>query len=84
MLTKAYVVGTDWGAAAAWHLSLLRPDRVKGIVALSVPFTPRFTNVRPLESMKLKYGDDFYVCQFQVITLIYSFLDRKKKKEKRN
>ncbi|XP_057806863.1 uncharacterized protein LOC131021622 [Salvia miltiorrhiza] len=62
---QAYVVGTDWGAVAAWYLSLLRPDRVKGIVALSVPFAPRFTNIKPLESMKQMFGDDFYFCQFQ-------------------
>ncbi|XP_042038074.1 epoxide hydrolase A-like [Salvia splendens] len=62
---QAYVVGTDWGAAAAWHMSLLRADRVKGTVALSVPFTPRFARAKPLESMKQKYGDGFYVCQFQ-------------------
>nr|CAN65368.1 hypothetical protein VITISV_021974 [Vitis vinifera] len=28
---KVVVVGADWGAVAAWHLSLFRPDRVKGL-----------------------------------------------------
>ncbi|KAG6401210.1 hypothetical protein SASPL_138059 [Salvia splendens] len=62
---KAYVVGTDWGAVAAWHLALLRPDRVRGIVALTVLFAPRFTDVKPLQSMRQMFGDDFYICQFQ-------------------
>jgi pimeloyl-ACP methyl ester carboxylesterase len=38
---KAVVVGHDWGAPCAWHAALLRPDRVAGVVGLSVPFRPR-------------------------------------------
>ncbi len=33
---RANVVGHDWGAAAAWGLAALRPDRVERLVALSV------------------------------------------------
>ncbi|KAG8391017.1 hypothetical protein BUALT_Bualt01G0144300 [Buddleja alternifolia] len=65
MLGKAFVVGIDWGALVAWYLSLLRPDRVKEMVALCVPFTPRFTNVKPIESFRKMFRDDNYVCQFQ-------------------
>ncbi|KVI02881.1 Alpha/beta hydrolase fold-1 [Cynara cardunculus var. scolymus] len=32
---QVFVVGHDWGATAAWHLSLFRPDKVKGMVAIS-------------------------------------------------
>ncbi|KAK4430673.1 Epoxide hydrolase A [Sesamum alatum] len=62
---QALVVGIDWGALAAWYFSLLRPDRVKGIIALDVPFQPRFTSIKPLDSFKQMFGDDFYICQFQ-------------------
>ncbi|KAL0395529.1 UNVERIFIED_CONTAM: Epoxide hydrolase A [Sesamum calycinum] len=62
---QALVVGIDWGALAAWYLSLLRPDRVKGIVALDVPFAPRFASIKPLDSFKQMFGDGFYICQFQ-------------------
>ncbi|PIN16629.1 Soluble epoxide hydrolase [Handroanthus impetiginosus] len=62
---KAFVVGADWGGCAAWYLSLMRPDRVKGIIALCVPFMPRFTTIKPLESFHQMFGDDYYVCQFQ-------------------
>ncbi|CDP01962.1 unnamed protein product [Coffea canephora] len=62
---QAFVVGIDWGAAAAWQLSLLRPNRVRGIVALSVPFTPRFSTIKTTDSFKQMFGDNFYVCQFQ-------------------
>uniref|UniRef100_A0A5B6YSN7 soluble epoxide hydrolase n=2 Tax=Davidia involucrata TaxID=16924 RepID=A0A5B6YSN7_DAVIN len=62
---QAFVVGSDWGAVAAWHLSLFRPDRVKGLVCLSVPFAPRFPNIKPVESYKQMFGDGFYISQFQ-------------------
>ncbi|KAF5463074.1 hypothetical protein F2P56_019019 [Juglans regia] len=38
---QAFVVGHDWGANVGWHLSLLRPDRVKGLVTLSAPYFNR-------------------------------------------
>ncbi|KAK6129575.1 hypothetical protein DH2020_036676 [Rehmannia glutinosa] len=62
---QAFVVGIDWGALAAWNLSLLRPDRVKGIIALTVPFMPRSPSIKPVESFKQMFGDNNYVCQFQ-------------------
>ncbi|XP_021714592.1 uncharacterized protein LOC110682548 [Chenopodium quinoa] len=62
---KAFVAGTDWGAEAAWHLSLFRPDRVKGVVCLSVPFFLRDPNNKPTDFFRRIFGDDFYVCQFQ-------------------
>jgi len=37
----AVVVGHDWGAQVAWHAALLRPDRVRAVIALSVPYVPR-------------------------------------------
>ena len=38
---QAVVVGHDWGAPVAWNTALLRPDRVRGVVGLSVPYCPR-------------------------------------------
>ena len=37
---KAVIVGHDWGAPVAWQAALLRPDRFRGVVDLSVPFLP--------------------------------------------
>jgi pimeloyl-ACP methyl ester carboxylesterase len=34
---QAVVVGNDWGATVAWQAALLRPDRFRAVVALSVP-----------------------------------------------
>ena len=37
---QAVVVGHDWGAPAAWHAALLRPDVFRAVAGLSVPFSP--------------------------------------------
>ena len=61
---RAIVVGHDWGAPVAWHTALLRPDRVAGVVGLSVPFTPRMP-VSPMANWRRAYGDRFYQVYFQ-------------------
>ncbi|KAK2989320.1 hypothetical protein RJ640_014779, partial [Escallonia rubra] len=64
---KVFVVGHDWGAIIAWHLCLYRPDRVKALVNLSVPFFPRNPGKKMVEGIRAAYGDDHYICRFQVI-----------------
>src|SRR4051812_26565893 len=41
-IEKAHVVGHDWGAAVAWALASLVPDRVERLAALSVGFPTSF------------------------------------------
>ncbi|XP_056163685.1 uncharacterized protein LOC115689403 isoform X2 [Syzygium oleosum] len=62
---KAFVVGHDWGAMMAWYLCLLRPDRVKALVNLSVPWMPRNPGRKPLDGYRAACGDDYYICRFQ-------------------
>lgn len=38
---RAVLVGHDWGAPVAWWCGMLRPERVRGVLGLSVPFFPR-------------------------------------------
>ncbi|CAL4919940.1 unnamed protein product [Urochloa decumbens] len=64
-LPQVFVVGHDWGAIVSWNLCLLRPDRVRALVNLSVAFMPRRRGVKPLEYFRAAYGDDYYVCRFQ-------------------
>ncbi len=40
-IDQAVVVGHDWGSIVAWHLAMFRPDRVRGLVLMSVPYQPR-------------------------------------------
>ncbi|KNA20320.1 hypothetical protein SOVF_053100 [Spinacia oleracea] len=62
---QVFLVGHDWGAIIAWHFSLFRPDRIKALINLSVPFMPRNPNRRPIDGLRLALGDDFYMCRFQ-------------------
>ncbi|KAJ6795536.1 Uncharacterized protein M6B38_225215 [Iris pallida] len=62
---KVFVVGHDWGANVAWNLCLMRPDRVRALVNLSVAFSPRHPARRPLDTLRALYGDGYYVCRFQ-------------------
>lgn len=62
---QAFVVGSDWGAVIGWYLSLFRPDRVKGLVVLSVPYFPRNPTIKTIESYNKRFGDQNYVSQFQ-------------------
>jgi pimeloyl-ACP methyl ester carboxylesterase len=61
---RAVVVGHDWGAPVAWHTALLRPDRVQGVVGLSVPLLPR-SATPPLAGMAKRFGADYYQLYFQ-------------------
>ena len=58
------IVGHDWGAPVAWHAALLRPDRFRGVVGLSVPFRPR-SAVRPTTAMAQTDDEMFYQLYFQ-------------------
>ncbi|MGD9884561.1 MAG: alpha/beta fold hydrolase [Reyranella sp.] len=60
----AVLVGHDWGATVAWHAALLRPDRFRAIVALSVPFRPRGP-VPPTSVMPRTADAQFYQLYFQ-------------------
>src|SRR5436189_4560321 len=61
---EAVIAGHDWGAPVAWHAALLRPDRFRGVIGLSVPFRPRGT-VRPTTAMPQTDDALFYQLYFQ-------------------
>ncbi len=60
----AVIVGHDWGAPVAWYAALLRPDRFRGVIGLSVPFIPR-QPVRPTSIMPQTGDAQFYQLYFQ-------------------
>jgi pimeloyl-ACP methyl ester carboxylesterase len=63
---QAVIVGHDWGAPVAWHTALMRPDRVRGVVGLSVPFRPRQVGTqRPTSLMPQTHDAMFYQLYFQ-------------------
>ncbi|KAJ6434522.1 hypothetical protein OIU84_018104 [Salix udensis] len=63
--SKCFLVAHDWGAIIGWYLCLFRPDRVKAYLCLSVPYLPRNPEIKPVEGMKLAFGEDYYICRFQ-------------------
>ncbi|KAL6968540.1 hypothetical protein U1Q18_034343 [Sarracenia purpurea var. burkii] len=64
-LDRVFLVGHDWGAVMAWYFCLLRPDRVRALVNMSVVFNPRNPSRKPLQSLRAAFGDDYYICRFQ-------------------
>lgn len=62
----AVVVGHDWGAMVAWAFAGFRPDLVRGVVGMSVPYTPRL-DMSLLEMIRaaVPEGDFNYILHFQ-------------------
>jgi pimeloyl-ACP methyl ester carboxylesterase len=62
----AVFVGHDWGALVVWDLARLHPDRVRAVVAASVPYTQ--WPMPPTELMRSIWGDRFfYILYFQPV-----------------
>lgn len=61
---SAVIAGHDWGAPVAWHAALLRPDRFRAVISLSVPYRPRGP-VRPTTVMPQTDDAWFYQLYFQ-------------------
>src|SRR6266481_950072 len=61
---QAVIVGHDWGAPVGWHAALLRPDRFRAVIGLSVPYRPRGP-VRPTSVMPQSEDAVFYQLYFQ-------------------
>ncbi|MFC7722253.1 alpha/beta fold hydrolase [Nonomuraea recticatena] len=61
---QAVVAGHDWGSGVAWNSALMRPDRVRGVIALGGPYGPR-PAAPPLATMRKEAGENFYVAYLQ-------------------
>lgn len=79
--SPAVVVGHDWGAPIAWNTALLRPDRVRGVAGLSVPYSGR-GDIRPLDGFRAMQsesgsGDElFYIDYFQEPGVVEAEVDK--------
>jgi pimeloyl-ACP methyl ester carboxylesterase len=60
----AVIAGHDWGAPVAWYSAMLRPDRFRAVIALSVPFRTR-GKLRPTTVMPQTDDAVFYQLHFQ-------------------
>ena len=61
---SAVIAGHDWGAPVAWHAALLRPDRFRAVIGLSVPYRPR-GSIAPTTVMPQTDEASFYQLYFQ-------------------
>ena len=61
---RAVIAGHDWGAPVAWHAALMRPDRFRAVIGLSVPYRSRGP-VRPTTVMPQAADAVFYQLYFQ-------------------
>ena len=61
----AVVVGHDWGSWIVYATALFRPDLLRGVSGISVPYTPRFDQSL-VELLQASVGDGFhYILYFQ-------------------
>jgi pimeloyl-ACP methyl ester carboxylesterase len=79
---QAVIVGHDWGAPVAWHAALLRPDRFRAVIGLSVPFMSRsvvfFNSAAAPPTSVMPRRDDaiFYQIYFQTPGVAEAELER--------
>jgi pimeloyl-ACP methyl ester carboxylesterase len=71
---QAVIAGHDWGAPVAWHASLMRPDRFRAVIGLSVPYRPR-GSVQPTSAMPQNEAASFYQLYFQAPGVAETELD---------
>ena len=63
-LESAIFIGHDWGAILLWYMAILAPDRIEKLIILNIPYFRR-PPIDPITMMRQRYGDDFYIVNFQ-------------------
>lgn len=63
-IDRAVMVGHDAGTTTAYHAALMRPDRIRGVMGLSVPYLPR-GHLSLTEAFAGKAPPGFYMGYFQ-------------------
>lgn len=62
---KAVFIGHDWGSVVVWQLARRHPDRVRGVVGMSVPLIPG-AGLPDLRTIQQRYPDDCaYMLHYQ-------------------
>src|SRR5579871_25057 len=72
---RGAIAGHDWGAPVAWHAAMLRPDRFRAVVGLSVPLLRRGLGLHT-SMMPQTATAQFYQLYFQTPGVAEAELDR--------
>ena len=64
---QVFLVAHDWGAIMDWYLCAFKPERVKAFVCLSVPFTPRSPQMKPMDRMRGFFGETTIYADFRFL-----------------
>lgn len=75
-IERCILVGHDWGSIVAWHVALMRPDRLAGVALMSVPYQPRgdrsiIEHIRETDPE----GPFAYMLAFQEVGVAESLMD---------
>lgn len=72
--SAAVFVGHDWGSFLVWDIAREHPERVRGLVNMSVPFVD--WPAKPTDIFKMVNGDNFfYILYFQPVGVAEAELD---------
>lgn len=63
-IERAVIVGHDAGTTTAYHAALMRPDRIRGVFGLSVPYIPR-GEMSLIRALRGAVPPAFYMIYFQ-------------------
>lgn len=63
-LESATLAGHDWGSLILWQMAMRAPERIDGLIVLNIPHIRR-TPIDPIQVMRKRFGDDFYIVNFQ-------------------
>jgi len=74
-IERTVIMGNDWGATIAWQMALIRPDRIRGVVALGVPMMGR-APMPPTQMFPRTKEALFYTLYFQEPGLAERELER--------
>ncbi|MGI8550067.1 MAG: alpha/beta fold hydrolase [Dehalococcoidia bacterium] len=73
----AVIAGHDWGAPVAWNAAMMRPERFRAVIGLSVPYRSRGEGgVPPTQNMPQTDDARFYQLYFQEAGLAEAEFER--------
>ncbi len=71
----AIIVGHDYGSPVAWNTARMRPDRIQGVIALSISYIPR-GKVSMLKEGIEALGEGFYMNYYQQLGVAEAEFER--------